>query len=163
MAFPGETALRDAEAVEPHEERSAAEALYARRLAAKRALYERPRLRPAVQEAEGERPAPERFSPSTTRISPEGSLDEVSGRAGEDRVSDLYRNLRESARAKLARAAQSKAQTAAVKWGIRLILPYLLPILAVIGVILAIVGLAVLLTTLLPAPGASPFALPPVT
>ncbi len=77
--------------------------------------------------------------------------DEISDRGTADRVSQLYQNLREKARARgLAEAAMSKAAKTAVKMGIR---PFLLPVLAVIGVVLAIAGLGLLLISMFSGPG----------
>lgn len=148
MAFPVEV---ERETVEPHEEASAAEALYNQRLATRSELYERPRG------SESDDGAPGAGSEG------EAQPDEVPDQAAADRVSALYQGLREKARAgQLKKAVAAQATKAVKKLAIRLILPYLIPALVVIGAIAAIVGLAIFLTTMLPSlPGATPGAVIP--
>lgn len=81
--------------------------------------------------------------------------DEAIGADSESRFSEQLSRARSAARAaRLAKkGAQAQAVKAAKQWAWKLILPYLLPALGIIGIILVIVGLTLFLVSMFSAPG----------
>ncbi|OJI06370.1 hypothetical protein BK004_03965 [bacterium CG10_46_32] len=167
MARPN-TFESERETIESHEEESAAEQLYNQRFTDRSALYNRPpgadeQQSPVEDETEegGEQqsqPAGEAGQSATSAKGSKGEQDDVQNEEGADRVSQLYQKMRVKARAKQAIAAAKEkvkkaATSAAKKFIIEAILPYVIPALIIIGVILAIGGIAIYLTTLVPGVG----------